>query len=138
MLRNVKCSKGPNIIILHVIYKLRCHVLLSSPCTVTSLRAMAIKVANRMPLSFFFLNSFDLLLLLDTLTPEMYASWLALSLEVARFTIYEDERELIVTSVSSMWFSKAINKGKPRSKEAVISLRLHIDHMNSNDKTKKH
>ena len=91
-----------------------------------------------MPLSFFFLNSFDLLLLLDTLTPEMYASWLALSLEVARFTIYEDERELIVTYVSSMWFSKAINKGKPRSKEAVISLRLHIDHMNSNDKTKKH
>jgi len=56
-------------------------------------------------------------------------------LEDARFIVYEDEREMMVTQVSAYGLQRQSNIGTPSSIEVSKSLRLHIEHMNSYDKT---
>lgn len=50
-------------------------------------------------------------------------------------TIYDDEREMILTYVSTYGLQRQSNKGKLSSNEVAKSPRLHIKHLNSHDKT---
>ena len=60
---------------------------------------------------------------------------LNLTLEDARFTVYEDEKEEIITFVSTLVCKGNQTKVKLSSNEAVNSSRLHIEHKHSQDKT---
>jgi len=57
------------------------------------------------------------------------------NLEDARFTVYEDEREGIITYVSTSGLQRQSNKGKLSSNEVVNSSRLCIEHKHSHHKT---
>jgi len=54
-----------------------------------------------------------------------------LTLEDARFTVYEEDREEKVTYVSTCGLQKQSNKGKQSSNEVVKSTRLYTEHKNS-------
>ena len=56
-------------------------------------------------------------------------------LEDARFIVYEGDREMKVISVSTCGIQWQLNKDKLSSNEAARLLRLHIEHLNSQDKT---
>ena len=50
-------------------------------------------------------------------------------------TVYDDEREEIITYISTYDMQGQSKEGKPRSNEVVKSPRLHIEHKHSHDKT---
>ena len=56
-------------------------------------------------------------------------------LEDSRFTVYEDEKEVIATNVSTCSLQMQSHKGKLSSNKVVKSLRLHMEHLHSHDKT---
>ena len=51
------------------------------------------------------------------------------------FTVYEDERETIRTNVSECGLQRQSNKGKLSSNKVSRSLRFHIGHTITHDKT---
>jgi len=61
--------------------------------------------------------------------------WYLKVLEDARFIVYEGEREMKVISVSTCGLQGQLNKDKLSSNKAVNSSRLHIEHLNAQDKT---
>ena len=58
-----------------------------------------------------------------------------ITLEDARYTVYGDEREMIVTYVSTCGLQSQSNKGKLSSNVASKSPSLYIEHTKSYDKT---
>ena len=49
--------------------------------------------------------------------------------------IYDDEREVIATNVSTCGLQRQSNKGKLRSNKTAKSSTLYIEHFNSHDRT---
>jgi len=56
-------------------------------------------------------------------------------LEDARFTVYEEEREMIAIYVSTCGLQNQSNRGNVRSNEVITSPRHYIEGTNSYDKT---
>ena len=57
------------------------------------------------------------------------------ALEDAHFIVYEDEREVIATNVSTCGFQSQSNKSKVRSNEVLERPSHHIEHTITHDKT---